>query len=102
MVQTFVSICHHGQKKVYLGTILPATGYASFDSSPVKEVLRKQFNAWIRQGGGADGVIDFDAAMADPAKPSKLRADWQSDWIHPNDIGYQRMAEVAARVVGGK
>jgi lysophospholipase L1-like esterase len=32
--------------------------------------------------------------MRDPAKPGKLRADWQSgDWLHPNDAGYRAMGE---------
>lgn len=51
---------------------------------------------------GADGVIDFAAALADPAHPEKLRADCQTDWIHPNDLGYRKMAEAAATVLGGQ
>ena len=31
------------------------------------EAIRQAVNAWIRTGGGFDGVIDFDAATRDPA-----------------------------------
>lgn len=52
-------------------------------------------NAWIRSNAsGADGVIDLDAAMRDPAAPSRLLAACDSgDHLHPNDTGYQAMAD---------
>ena len=89
-------------KKIYIGTILPAGGNAKFDADSAKESLRKEINDWIRLGNDADGVIDFDAALADPANPTKLKAEYQSDWLHPNDAGYQKMAETAAKSLGGK
>jgi lysophospholipase L1-like esterase len=89
------------KRSVYIGTIPPAGGYAKFDANPAKETLRKEFNALIRRGNGADGVIDFDAALADPANPSKLKTEYQSDWLHPNDAGYQKMAETAAKALTG-
>jgi lysophospholipase L1-like esterase len=84
-------------KKVFWGTITPATGNKNFDASPEKETLRQSINAWIRQKSGADAVLDFDAALADPQNPARLKAEYQSDWLHPNDAGYQKMAEVAAK-----
>jgi lysophospholipase L1-like esterase len=91
--------------KVYLGTIPPFKGYkAAFlpgteNEDPDKEALRVQINGWIRASSGADGVIDFDKALADPADPTKLAASLQSDWLHPNDAGYAAMAKAAASVV---
>jgi len=90
------------QRKIYIGTITPAGGNAKFDADPAKETLRKEINALIRQGNGADGVIDFDVALTDPANPVKLKTEYQSDWLHPNDAGYQKMAETAAKVLTGK
>ena len=101
-VQRIIADCHQRQRKIHIGTILPAGGFANFDSDPGKEILRQAFNAWIRQGNGADGVIDFDAALADPTHPTKLKAEYQSDWLHPNDAGYQKMAETAAQALTGK
>jgi len=102
IVQQVISGCQSQKKKIYIGTIPPAGGYPKFDENPAKETLRQEINAWIRQGNGADGVIDFDTALADPANPIKLKADYQSDWLHPNDLGYQKMAEVAAKTLAGK
>jgi lysophospholipase L1-like esterase len=81
----------HGLK-VIGGTILPYEGAAYFN--PAGEAVRQEINAWIRTGGAFDGVIDFDAATRDPAKPTRMRADLQSgDWLHPNDAGYRAMGD---------
>ncbi|HEY3329764.1 MAG TPA: GDSL-type esterase/lipase family protein [Capsulimonadaceae bacterium] len=96
---------HESGIKVYWGTIPPFNGYkAGFTAGTTtldldKEALRKQINDWIRTSSGADGVIDYDKALCDSGDPSKLRADFQSDWLHPNDAGYHRMADVAAAVL---
>ncbi len=39
-------------------------------------------------------MIDFDAALRDPADPTRLNANLQSgDWLHPNDAGYRAMGD---------
>jgi lysophospholipase L1-like esterase len=59
-----------------------------------KEVVRKAVNKWIRTGGSFDGVIDFDAVLRDPDHPSRLLPRFASeDHLHPNDLGYQAMAD---------
>jgi len=85
--------------RVYLGTLTPGQGYKTFDASPGHEALRQQINEWIRTGSGADGVIDFDEALRDPANPAKLKEEYQHDWLHPNDAGDQKMAEAAAKAL---
>ena len=102
IMQPIVAGCHGLGKIISIGTLPPAGGYAAFDADPAKEALRQAINGWIRRGNGADGVIDFDAALADPADPVKLRAEYQSDWLHPNDAGYRKMAETAAGVLAGQ
>lgn len=97
IAQTVITQNHQAGRKVYWGTILPATGYAGFDAT--KEALRQDINAWIRTQAGADAIIDFDAALRDPSNPGKLLPTYQSDWLHPNDAGYQKMAETAATTV---
>ena len=78
--------------KVYFATILPYEGARYF--LEVGEGIRQQVNTWIRTSGQPDGVIDFDAAMKDPASPRKMKAELQSgDWLHPNDAGYKVMGE---------
>jgi lysophospholipase L1-like esterase len=59
-----------------------------------KESIRAAVNQWIRTGGAFDAVVDFDAALRDPAKPEQVRRDCVSkDNIHPNDKGHRVMAD---------
>jgi lysophospholipase L1-like esterase len=70
------------------GVVLP--GYYS----PAKEETRQAVNKWIRESGEFDGVVDFDAVLRDPEHPSRLVARFASeDHLHPNDAGYQAMAD---------
>ncbi len=67
----------------------PIEGYYT----PEKEMKREAVNEWIRNGGGFDGVIDFDKVAADPANPKHINAAFNSgDNLHPNDAGYEAMA----------
>jgi lysophospholipase L1-like esterase len=49
-------------------------------------------NEWIRTSHAFDGVIDFDRAVRDPANPTQLLPAFVGDPLHPNDAGYQAMA----------
>ena len=70
------------------GTVFP--GYYS----PQGEVKREAVNAWIRASGTYDAVIDFDAAVRDPSHPTRILPAYDSgDHLHPNDAGYQAMAD---------
>jgi lysophospholipase L1-like esterase len=87
-----IARAHARGLRVYGATILPFGG--SFYDSPDHEVARQIVNAWVRAGNGFDGVIDFDAAMRDPASPTRLLAAVDGgDHLHPNAAGYRRMAE---------
>lgn len=59
---------------------------------PVAAATRQTLNGFIRDGQAFDAVIDFDAALRDPARPEWLPAALTCDFLHPNDAGYQRMA----------
>jgi lysophospholipase L1-like esterase len=62
--------------------------------SEAKEVTRQAVNRWIRTSHAFDGVIDFDAVLRDPDHPSGLLPRFASeDHLHPNDAGYQAMAD---------
>ena len=78
--------------KVYFATLLPYEGARYFHENG--EAVRQRVNTWMRTSGEADGVIDFDAVMRDPANPRRMKAGLQSgDWLHPNDAGYRVMGE---------
>lgn len=84
--------------KVYLATITPFgnSGYFTY----FHEAARLYVNEWIRgQKGKVDGIIDFDQVVRDPAHPNRLRAEFQSDWLHPNPAGYKAMGLYAAEIL---
>nr|WP_090450177.1 SGNH/GDSL hydrolase family protein [Dyella sp. OK004] len=55
---------------------------------------REAINAFVRSANGADGVLDFDQVVRDPANPTNLLPAYDSgDHLHPNDVGYQAMAD---------
>ncbi len=62
--------------------------------SEAAEKKRSQLNQYIRSSGAFDGVIDFEAALKDPANPNRLNPAYDSgDHFTPNDAGYAAMAE---------
>ena len=82
------------------GTLTPSGG----SSLPgyhgaIAESKRQKINAWIRDSGAYDAVIDFDAALADPDNPEIMRAGLSADGLHPNAKGYQLMANTALFVL---
>ncbi|VVD81027.1 GDSL family lipase [Pandoraea nosoerga] len=71
---------------------------------PEREAVREAVNQWVRAGGAFDGVIDFDAALRDPAQPTRMLPRLDSgDGTHPSDAGYAAMAEAVPLplVLGG-
>lgn len=90
---------HRRGLRILGGTITPFGNYRSFTTgapawTPALEAERRAINAWIRTTGAFDGVIDFAAALADPADPRKLAARFDfGDGLHPNDAGMRAMAE---------
>jgi lysophospholipase L1-like esterase len=86
-----IARAHAKGLRIVGGTLTPQGGYRGF--SPRSEAIRQAVNAWIRTSGAFDGVIDFEAAVRDPAKPEAMIATYQSgDWLHPGDAGYKAMA----------
>jgi lysophospholipase L1-like esterase len=79
--------------KVIGGTILPFAG-CFYKPTAANEADRQALNAWIRQPGNFDAVIDFDAIMRDPAQPDRMKPAVDSgDHLHPSLAGYRAMAE---------
>ncbi|WP_086664087.1 SGNH/GDSL hydrolase family protein [Lentzea kentuckyensis] len=90
--QQIVERAHAHDIKVYGGTILPYGG--SFYDEGFREEARQTVNRWIRTSRRFDAVIDFDAAVRDPAAPRQLLpvAD-VGDHLHLNPTGYRMLAE---------
>ncbi|WP_181765965.1 SGNH/GDSL hydrolase family protein [Streptomyces albidus (ex Kaewkla and Franco 2022)] len=79
--------------RVVGGTLTPCEGYK--DCSPEVEAKRSAVNAFIRDSGGTyDAVLDFDAAVRDPARPQRMLPAYDSgDHLHPGDAGLKAMAD---------
>jgi lysophospholipase L1-like esterase len=93
------AIAHARTIRITVGTLLPFEGALEGTPfaghyNPQKEVLRLRLNDWIRGAGIFDGVVDFDAVLRNPARPQRMRAQFDSgDHLHPGDAGYRKMAE---------
>jgi lysophospholipase L1-like esterase len=100
--QKVVAMTHAKEIKIIGGTLLPFKG-AYLDSELAqkgpgyfykdKEHERQIVNHWIRTSGAFDGVIDFDAAVADPKDPERIMPKLDKDHTHPNEKGMRRMAK---------
>ncbi|MEU0506258.1 GDSL-type esterase/lipase family protein [Nocardia sp. NPDC005998] len=93
---TVIERLHTAGLRVHLGTVMPASNALADGilTLPTAEPVRQRINAWIRDQQLADTVIDFDAALRDPADPTVLDPRYASpDNLHPNAAGYQAMAE---------
>ena len=91
--QQIIARVHAKGISIFGGTLLPFKGAGYFTTAG--EAKREAVNTFIRSSGAFDGVIDFDRATRDPADPQMLRAAYDSgDHLHPNDAGYQAMANV--------
>jgi lysophospholipase L1-like esterase len=88
--QAFIAKTKPANLRAYGVPILPIAGsaYAGGESA------RSSVNEWIRTSLAFDAVIDLDAAVRDPADPTRLLALYDSgDHLHPSAAGYRKMGE---------
>lgn len=86
-----IAQAHADGLQIIGGTLTPIKGSGYY--SPQHEQIREAVNQWIRTSGAFDAVADFDAATRDPADPQAFLPAYDSgDHLHPNDAGYQAMA----------
>ncbi|QJE02614.1 SGNH/GDSL hydrolase family protein [Massilia forsythiae] len=83
----------HARGMLALGaTMPPFEGYTWYTTA--RDGVRRRANDWIRNGGAFDAVADFDAVLRDPRQPTRLLARYDSgDHLHPQDAGYEAMAQ---------
>ncbi|CAM3489854.1 SGNH/GDSL hydrolase family protein [Occultella aeris] len=78
--------------RVLGATVTPFEGWQRY--TPELEQVREQVNDVLIAGGIFDAVVDFDAAVRDPARPTRLAPEFDSgDGLHPNDAGAQALAD---------
>ncbi len=88
--------------RVIGATLAPYKG--AFYYTDAGEAVRTAVNNWITTSGAFDGVVDFAPALADPADPLSFAAQYNDrDHLHPNDAGYQAMANaIDLKVITGR
>jgi len=87
-----IEIAHTHGIAVIGCTLTPYEG-AGYSREP-GEAVRQAVNTFIRTGGAFDAVVDFEAATRDSGNPKRFRAAFDpGDHLHPNDAGYQAMAD---------
>ena len=87
-----IARAHAKGLKIYGATIAPYEGaiYYSAEGNAVRQAI----NDWMRTSKELDGVLDFDAAFRDPAKPTQMKEAFQSgDHLHGSDAGYRAVAD---------
>lgn len=97
-----IAQAHAEGLKIIGGTLTPSGNFTDLDpfsdySTAAGEEKRQMVNAWIRDSGEFDDVVDFDAVLRDPGDPTIMRVDLSDDGLHPNDAGYELMAEAVKR-----
>jgi len=96
-----IARAHEHGIRVIGATLTPYQG-ASY-ASPAGEAAREAVNTWIKTSGAFDAVIDFAPVVADPANPLTFAKAYNDrDHLHPNDAGYQAMADAVDLGVLGK
>ena len=89
--EQIIAQAHAAGLKIFGATLTPYQGSGYY--SAIGEAKREAVNTWIRTSRAFDGVIDFDAVVRDPSDPLVINPPFDSgDHLHPNDMGYQAMA----------
>lgn len=92
--QQVVARAHAHGITVYGTTVTADGGSGTYSPDAAGEHDRQQVNAWIRQPGHFDAVIDFDKVTADPANQRQLLPAYDSgDHLHPGPPGYRAMGQ---------
>jgi lysophospholipase L1-like esterase len=86
-----INMAHAAGLRIFGATLTPFKGAAYW--SPAGEAKREAVNNWIRTSHAFDGVIDFAKAVQDRFNPLYINPAYNSgDNLHPNDAGYEAMA----------
>jgi lysophospholipase L1-like esterase len=99
MIAGLRQIAERGQAaglKVFGCTLLPFENETFLPGAwnPTRERHRVAVNAWIRDGGAFDTVIDFDKTLRDPEHPTSMLPKYDcGDHLHPGDLGYQTLGD---------
>jgi lysophospholipase L1-like esterase len=85
-----IAQAHARGLKIFGATILPYQGFGGWTQQG--EAKRIAANSWIKTAGNFDGIIDFAAAICDPANSQRMNPKYDSgDHLHPGPAGHEAM-----------
>jgi lysophospholipase L1-like esterase len=92
--QQIITRAHAAGIRVYGATITPFGGNTGYDDpAGFREEARQTVNTWIRTSHQFDAVLDFDAAVRDPANPRQINPAFDvGDHLHMTPAGYGKIA----------
>jgi lysophospholipase L1-like esterase len=91
--QALITMAHDHGARIYFGTMIPPFANWPGAAQGGYIAIWQGVNAWIRSSGAADGMIDFARAVQNPRNSLSMNPAYDSgDGFHPNDRGYQVMA----------
>jgi lysophospholipase L1-like esterase len=86
-----INIAHQHGVPVIGATLQPDQGANYYTAQGNK--VREAVNRWIRDSSAFDAVADFDAVLRAPFDHAEMLPAYDSgDHLHPNDAGYQAIA----------
>jgi lysophospholipase L1-like esterase len=89
--QRLIAEAHAAGVEIIGGTLTPNQGSVIYTTGG--EAIREAVNRWILTSDAFDATINLAAVVADPNHPTDLLAQYDSgDHLHPNDAGYQAIA----------
>jgi lysophospholipase L1-like esterase len=90
--EQLINIAHAHGIKVIGAALQPDEGAGYWTAQG--NTLREAVNNWILTSGAFHGTADFSTVLEDPANPEELLPAYDSgDHLHPNDAGYQAIAD---------
>ncbi|MFE1841238.1 SGNH/GDSL hydrolase family protein [Streptomyces sviceus] len=82
-----------------IGCTLPPFGGSDHWGEHAAKVSH-EVNEWVRCSGEYDAVVDLARELAGPQDPDRLHPSYDfGDHLHPNDLGYEVMAEALSAVL---
>ncbi len=104
-------VAHQHGIRIWAGTVLPFSDDPNW-YSPRRDAARVQVNAWLKDSGVFDGVVDFADAVEGPYDtptpppgapvPQGIATVCVADeGVHPNDRGYAAMGHAAFNALTG-
>lgn len=112
--EQFIDTCHDNNIKVIACSITQWKGATrnyfrnddgenEYDWTEEDWQIACDVNDWLSTTKKLDGFVDLNEISADPNDPASFRADYTSDFIHPNDTLQQIWAdEIPLKLIGMK